>query len=212
MNMDALPVKELCELGSATIYEASGLPCALPPDFRPAWPGARCAGPALTVTAAPGDNLPLHWAVASASPGDILVVDAGGSKYGYWGEVLAVAAQARGIAGLIIDGGVRDTDRLAELRFPVFSTAVTILGTGKSWPGVIGGPIHLRGHDVASGDLVVADADGIAIVPSSQVDAAVQASRARAAKEADFMERLREGALTLDLYGFRGLADPEVFR
>ncbi|MET7571995.1 4-carboxy-4-hydroxy-2-oxoadipate aldolase/oxaloacetate decarboxylase [Streptomyces sp. NPDC005492] len=207
--LDAAELKELLTLGSATAYEASGLPCALPPEFRPAWAGARCAGTALPVAAAPGDNLPLHWALEAARPGDVLVVDAGGSEHGYWGEVLAASALARGVAGLVIDGGVRDTDRLRELGFPAFSTSVSILGTGKSWPGLVGSPVQLRGHRVARGDLVVADADGIAVLPAAEARNVLDASRARAAKEDQYMAKLRDGALTLDLYCFRELGQPE---
>lgn len=199
----------LAEFGSATVYEASGLPCDLPAAFRPAWPGARCVGRALPVTAASGDNLPLHWAVAEAEPGDVLVVDAGGSEHGYWGEVLAVSAQARGIAGLVIDGGVRDVARLAALDFPTFSTCVAIRGTTKQWPGRVGTPVSLRGRQVCRGDIVVADADGIAVVPKDALARVAQAAQERTDKETVVMAELRAGALTLDLYGWRPLGQPD---
>ncbi|MEV7010034.1 4-carboxy-4-hydroxy-2-oxoadipate aldolase/oxaloacetate decarboxylase [Streptosporangium sp. NPDC051022] len=205
-----ISVDEVLEMGSATLYEASGLGCDLDPAFRPAWAGARLAGRALPVQAAAGDNLPLHWALEAARPGDILVVDAGGAPFGYWGEVLAVAAQRRGVAGLVIDGGVRDTDRMRALDFPAFSTHIAIRGTGKEWPGTIGSPVIMRGRVVHRGDLVVADEDGIVVLPAASVNGVLEAARQRVAKEDAFMRRLREGELTLDLYGFRGLGNPLV--
>lgn len=136
------------------------------------------------------------------------MVDAGGGAYGYFGEVMAVAAQARGISGMVIDGGVRDTVRLAALGFPVFSTEISIRGTEKSWPGVLGPKTTLRGRVVTRGDLVVADRDGVAVIPSADVSRVVSAARERVAKEDMYMERLRAGELTLDVYGFRGLGVP----
>lgn len=201
---------ELLEMGSATLFEASGLNCDLDPAFRPAWTGARLAGRALPVQAAAGDNLPLHWALEEARPGDVLVVDAGGAPFGYWGEVLAVAAQARGVVGLVIDGGVRDTERMRAIGFPAFSTSVAIRGTGKEWPGAIGSPVVMRGRVVNRGDLVVADEDGIVVLPSASVDDVVAAARRRVAKEDAYMARLRDGELSLDLYGFRPLGRPVV--
>lgn len=204
--------KELLTLGTATLYEASGLDCFLDPVFRPAWDGAQLVGRALPVTAQIGDNLALHHAIEAAGPGDVLVVEAGGAPFGYWGEVMAVAAQARGINGLVIDGGVRDTRQLASLRFPAFSTAISIRGTVKSWPGTVGRPITLRGRVVRHGDVVVADRDGIVVLPADAYDRVLAASRARAEKEESYMERLRSGETTLDVYGFRHLGVPDEGR
>ena len=201
-------VAELLQLGSATLYEASGLDCFLDAAFRPAWDGAALVGRAVPVAAQAGDNLALHHGLEAAGPGDVLVVDGGGASFGYWGEVMAVAAQARGIAGLVIDGGVRDTAQLRELGFAAFSTSISIRGTIKEWPGTIGIPITLRGRVVREGDLVVADRDGVAILPSGDVDRIVDAARVRAAKEEAYLVRLRGGELTLDLYDFRRLGDP----
>ncbi len=201
-------VAELLRLGSATLYEASGLDCFLDAAFRPAWDGAAIVGRAVPVSTQAGDNLALHHGLEAAGPGDVLVVDGGGAPFGYWGEVMAVAAQARGIAGLVIDGGVRDTAQLQELGFAAFSTSISIRGTIKQWPGTIGIPITLRGRVVHEGDLVVADRDGVAILPSGDVDRILDAARARAAKEDAYLARLRAGELTLDLYDFRRLGDP----
>lgn len=199
---------ELLRLGSATLYEASGSDLFLDPAFRPAWVGAQIVGRAVPVQAQAGDNLALHHAIAEAGAGDVIVVDAGGAAYGYWGEVMAVAAQARGIAGLVIDGGVRDTAQLEALGFPAFSTCVSIRGTGKEWSGTLGVPITLRGRVVAAGDVVVADRDGVAVLPAERYDEILAAARARAAKEDDYMARLRAGELTLDLYDFRRFGSP----
>ena len=199
---------ELLRLGSATLYEASGQDCFLDAAFRPAWDGAEIVGRAVPVAAQAGDNLALHHGLEAAGPGDVLVVDAGGAPFGYWGEVMAVAAQARGIAGLVIDGGVRDTAQLRELGFAAFSTSISIRGTIKHWPGTIGIPITLRGRVVNAGDLVVADRDGVAILPAGDVERIRNAARARAAKEDAYMARLRAGELTLDLYDFRRFGDP----
>ncbi|MCE4026306.1 4-carboxy-4-hydroxy-2-oxoadipate aldolase/oxaloacetate decarboxylase [Microbacterium sp. Au-Mic1] len=199
---------ELLRLGSATLYEASGQDCFLDAAFRPAWDGAEIVGRAVPVAAQAGDNLALHHGLEAAGPGDVLVVDAGGAPFGYWGEVMAVAAQARGIAGLVIDGGVRDTAQLRELGFAAFSTSISIRGTIKHWPGTIGIPITLRGRVVNAGDLVVADRDGVAILPAGDVERIRDAARARAAKEDAYMARLRAGELTLDLYDFRRFGDP----
>jgi 4-hydroxy-4-methyl-2-oxoglutarate aldolase len=197
---------ELLELGTATLYEASGDPCCLPATLRPVWDTA-VVGRALPVRTAAGDNLPLHLALEQAEPGDVLVVDAAGAAHGYWGEVLTVAAQARGVRGLVIDGGVRDTGRLRELGFPVFSSSVALTGTGKSDAGSIGAPIRMGAATVRRGDVVVGDADGVVALRGERLTEIVAASRSRAAAEAAYLERLRAGELTLDIYGFRRAAD-----
>lgn len=194
---------ELLELGSATLYEASGLDCFLPASLRPVWPGAAVVGTALPVSTAPGDNLPLHIALELARPGDVLVVEAGGAPHGYWGEVLTVAAQQRGVRGLIIDGGVRDTDQLESLGFPVFSSWIALEGTVKNDPGTVGSPIQFGSVRVAHGDLVVADRDGVVVLPAAQADQIRASAIGRAQKEANYLDRLRAGELTLDIYGFR---------
>jgi 4-hydroxy-4-methyl-2-oxoglutarate aldolase len=188
--------------GAATVYEASGLDCALDPALRPVWRGARIAGRALPVRTHPADNLPLHLALEQARPGDVLVVDGREELCGYWGEVLAVAAQARGVTGLVMDGGVRDTVELEELGFPAFSRGVCVRRTGKFWPGLVGEEITVAGVTVRPGDAVVADADGIVVLPPSAVAPTLERSKARVDKETSFLERIRAGESTMDLYGF----------
>lgn len=196
-------LRALAGFGTATIYEASGLDCALDPALRPVYPGARLAGRALPVRTHPADNLPLHLALEQAGPGDVLVVDGRQELCGYWGEVLAVAAQARGVAGLVIDGGVRDVVEQERLGFPVFARGVCVRRTGKANRGIVGAPLTVAGVLVQPGDAVVADADGVVVLPPGAVTPTLEASGTRIAKEDAIMARLRDGELTLDLYGFR---------
>ncbi|NIL77876.1 RraA family protein [Rhodococcus sp. B10] len=186
---------------TATIYEASKLDIALDSGIRPAWVGARVSGPAFTVQGAGGDNLALHNAVASAPPGHVLVADLGGALHGHWGEVLAIAAQQRGLLGLVIDGGVRDTVELARVGFSVFSRGISIIGTRKDYSGGMGVPITIGGIEVRTGDLVVADADGVVAIPQEQIGRVLDSSDARVADETRIFDELRAGKTTLELYG-----------
>ncbi len=193
--------RELLELGTATLYEAAKCDCDLPALLRPAWPGATVCGPALPVQAAAGDNLPMHLAQEVAEPGEVLVIDAGGMACGYWGEILTIAAIERGVTGLVIDGGVRDTEALARHRFGVFSRWVSVRGTVKSDPGRIGEPVTIGGVSVSRGDLVVGDGDGVIVLPGPRVEEILEQARQRRDKEAAYFERIREGESTVDIYG-----------
>jgi len=194
---------ELARFGVATLYEASGLDCALDPAIRPVWRGPRIAGRALPVRTHPADNLPMHLAVERAQPGDLLIVDGREEICGYWGEVLAVAAQQRGIVGLVMDGGVRDTAEQEQLGFPVWARGIGVRRTGKFWPGLVGEPITVAGVPVRPGDAVVADADGVLVLPAEAVEATLAASQQRIDKEDGIMSRIRAGETTMDIYGFR---------
>lgn len=191
---------------TATLGEAAVgiVPVGIAVDrsVQAAWAGAALAGPAYTVQAAGGDNLALHHAVAEAPAGSVLVVDAAGAPFGHWGEVLAVAAQVRGIVGLVIDGGVRDRAELAALGFPVFSRNDSIRGTRKDFAGVLGRAVTIGGVRVDSGDLVVGDADGVVAVPDGYVSGVLDSADERVEKERGFLEAIRAGASTLELYGF----------
>lgn len=188
----------LAELGAATLGESGGRPAA--PRLKPAWPGATLAAPAYTVACAPADNLAIHVAVARAPTGSALVVDAGATpERGFWGEVLTTGAQARGLAGLVIEGGVRDVSALQGRRFPVFSTLVALRGAAKNGPGTVGGPIVVGDIEVATGDWVVADADGVTVVPAADLDAVLAAGRARADKERQYFRALEAGTTTIEL-------------
>lgn len=185
---------------SATLSEASGLPVALSPQIRSLWAGARLCGPAFTVQGAGGDNLALHHALLQAPSGSVLVADLGGARFGHWGEILTVAAQHRGIAGLLVDGGVRDAAEIEALGFPVFSRNNSILGTRKDFRGVLGRPVKVGGVTVHTGDLVVGDVDGVVALPASDTERILDRADARVAHENELMKQLREGRSTLDLY------------
>jgi 4-hydroxy-4-methyl-2-oxoglutarate aldolase len=192
-------------LGAASLHEAGRQIGALPSRIRPIGPaaGPALAGPAFPVQCPAGDNLRLHHAIVAARPGDVLVVDTGGAlEYGYWGEVMSAAALERGIAGLVIDGGVRDTAVLRGSTFRVFASNVCIRGTGKdpALPGGVGVPVLLGGVRVALGDLVVADADGVLVLPAEDAPDIVERGVARVADEIDYLRRLRSGASTLEIY------------
>lgn len=195
--------RELCEelkaFGSATIHEAMGRMGAVHSKIKPIDRSMKCCGPAFTVLAQPGDNLVLHEAICRAKEGDVLLVETGSDQFGYWGEVMSVAAQARGIEALVIDGGVRDTEQIIERNFCVFSANVCIEGTLKRLPGRLGGRICFGGVYVEAGDVVVGDMDGVVIIPRDKLEETVQSCRARVAKETILMEKLMQGATTLDL-------------
>jgi 4-hydroxy-4-methyl-2-oxoglutarate aldolase len=196
------PAARLAALGTATIGEAAPAARIIELPLRPLAPEMVAAGLALTVRCRPGDNLALHLAIAAARPGDVLVVDYGGDVgSGPFGEIMALACQLRGIAGMVIDGAVRDSRQIAALGFPVFARGLNIRGTTKSDRGEIGGVVTLAGVDIRRGDVVVADADAVVVLPASAVEAALAAGEARADKEAAIMDRLRGGETTLQILG-----------
>ena len=185
----------LIELGAATLGESGGVPMA--PRIRAAWPGARLAGSVHTVRCAPGDNLAVHVAVAQSAPGRVLVVSAATvPDRGYWGEVLTTAAQARGLAGLIIDGGVRDVAALQSRRFPVFSSLIALRGATKVGPGAVDEDVMVGEVSVRAGDWVVADADGVTVIAADRLEEALSAGEARAEKERGLFRELSSGRTT----------------
>jgi 4-hydroxy-4-methyl-2-oxoglutarate aldolase len=192
------------EYSTATLHEAAGKVGALPAAIKPVSPSMRVSGAVVTVSCPPGDNLRIHHAIYVAQPGDVLVVDVGGGhEYGYWGEIMTVAARARGLAGIVIDGCVRDGDRLAEIGFPVFARGLCIRGTAKDpTKGSVNHPIRLADVDISPGDLVVGDCDGVVIIPRARIGEVTAASHQRESAEAGIIEQLRNGARTIDLYGF----------
>lgn len=191
-------------LETATVYEAAGPAGAMDHTIRPiAW-GQRACGNALTVRCHPGDNLMLHAAIAIAQPGDLIVADVGGLlDAGYWGEITTVAAQARGVVGLVINGGIRDRAGIVERGFPIWSGAVCMRATVKRTAGDLNVPIVVGGVTVQPGDLVLADDDGVVVVGQRALGDLLQKAKAREAKEAGVMDQLQQGHLTLDLLGFR---------
>jgi 4-hydroxy-4-methyl-2-oxoglutarate aldolase len=191
---------------AATLHEAGGRIGALPAAIKPVAPTMTVCGPALTVHSPAGDNLWLHRALAVARPGDVMVVTvSGGFEYGYWGEIMATMAQARGLAGLVIDGGVRDGRLLAQMGWPTFSRGLAIRGTGKDTGAIgwIGAPILVGDVTVQPGDLVFGDVDGIVVLPRERAAAIVEQGLRREADEAGKIERLKAGASTMQLFGLR---------
>jgi 4-hydroxy-4-methyl-2-oxoglutarate aldolase len=197
---DSIAAEELIALGAATLGESGA--GALPPRIRAMWIGARLAAPAYPVRCSANDNLAIHVAVTRAPRGSCVVAEMGGERErGFWGEVLTVAAQARGLAGLVIDGGVRDIAALEAHRFPVFATGLVLRGASKRLPGSAGHAIWIGGVEVAAGDWIVADRDGVVCVPRAQLDPVVARARERAQKEQSIFASLRAGSTTLELLG-----------
>lgn len=194
-------------LGTSTIYEASHLNCMVDPAIRPVWSGAFIAAPAFPLACSPGDNLSIHIAMERAPRGSVLVVSTSDFVAGYWGEVLTVAAEAAGVVGIIIDGGVRDIAALATRRFPAFSRGISMRGTIKKSAPSVGKPVTFTGLQVAPGDLVVADDDGVLILPAGEVERALIAAEQRAQREAEMMEKLKSGSTTLELMGLQAWRD-----
>ncbi len=178
---DEVVAAALRALGSATLGESGGR--AAHRRLRPAWTGAALAAPAYPVGCTPGDNLAVHVAVTTAPPGSALVVDVGQvADRGYWGEVLTTAAEAAGLAGLVLDGGVRDVGALEAHGFPVFSATIALTGATKDKPGTVGAPVRVGGVLVAAGDWVVADVDGVTFVPGDELESVLAAGRAPRSK------------------------------
>jgi 4-hydroxy-4-methyl-2-oxoglutarate aldolase len=195
-------MEQLLKLGSSTLCEASGLAnISFGTKLRPVWQGAAMTGPAWPVRCAPGDNLAIHHGLATAPKGSVLVVDGAGVETGYWGEVLTVQAQTAGLAGLVINGCVRDIDAMQRRAFAVFACGISMMGTAKACAPSWGTPMQMLGVDVVAGDMVVADTDGVLVLPAAQLERTIEASIEREQKEAVFMEKLANGATTLELMG-----------
>lgn len=198
-NSDILSSLSAC--GVATLHEAAGRVGNLSPAIRPIQTGAHIAGRAVTAAVQPGDNLAVHRAVLECQHGDVLVVAANGHLAGYWGEILAVAAQTRGVSGLVIDGGCRDVAALRRRGFPVWSAGVSVHGTTKRAAGTVNSPVAVGGVPVAPGDYVVADDDGVVCVAAARVNEVLAAALARVEREEHIMAGIVEGGTTFELMG-----------
>ncbi|SDB90542.1 4-carboxy-4-hydroxy-2-oxoadipate aldolase/oxaloacetate decarboxylase [Paraburkholderia lycopersici] len=204
-RVEASVVEAARSVPAATLHEAGGKIGALPAAIKPVAPDFRICGTAVTVHSPGGDNLWLHRAIALAQPGDVLVVYTNGVyEHGYWGEVMTTAAKVRGLAGLVIDGAVRDADLLESIGFPVFSRGLSIRGTGKDYGAIgwINEPVRIGNVTVCAGDLIVGDRDGVVAIPRARAAEVVARGAQREADEATICKRIETGETTMQIYNF----------
>lgn len=203
MRPDPALVKKLAEFGSATIHEAAGQIGTLPGNIKPISQDMKLSGVVYPLYCLTRSNINLHEAIYKAEPGDVLVASVEGlGEAGFWGDILTTAAQERGLNGLVIDGCVRDADDIDELDFPVFSSGLNILGTGKKRGGSVGETIIIGDIEINAGDVIVGDRDGLVVIPAERIEEVINASQAREDKEADVRARLKAGETSLEIYKF----------
>ena len=196
---------ELAQLGSATVYEAGGRRGYVDADLIQIVPGSRVAGPARTVICGQDDNLMVHAAMAAVGPGEVLVLTMPEPRpVALVGDLLATQAKAQGAAAILVDASVRDVEELAELGLPIWARWVRVKGAGKDGVGSIGQPVTVGGAAIRNGDILILDADGVAVVERERVDEVLEASRERLERERVKREKLQAGELSYDLDGLRG--------
>ncbi|MEV8319299.1 4-carboxy-4-hydroxy-2-oxoadipate aldolase/oxaloacetate decarboxylase [Streptomyces sp. NPDC059900] len=202
---DRTAVEALSRFGVATVHEAMGRLGLMRPYIRPVYEGAKLCGTAVTVLLQPGDNWMLHVAAEQVREGDVVVAGCTTeSQDGFFGELLATSLRARGAKGLVIDGGCRDVDELRQMDFPVFSRAINAKGTVKATLGSVNVPVVVANALVHPGDVIVADADGVVVVPAARAAAVARAALQREAAEEGKRQRFKAGELGLDMYDMRG--------
>ena len=200
--------QELADLGSATVYEAGGRGAYVDADLIQILPASRVAGPARTVLCGQDDNLMVHAAMAEVRPGEVLVLTMPEPRpVALIGELLATQAKAHGVAAILVDASVRDLEQLAELDLPIWARWVRVKGAGKDVPGSIGEPVTVGGATIRNGDVLVLDADGVAVIEPDRVDDVLEASREREKKERVKRLKLQAGELSYDLDGLRKLVE-----